>query len=58
MNIKVSSAALSRDGMISQKSWTTGEAVVLEAGILKKPVAYDEIIDLQFVRSTLAALKN
>jgi NitT/TauT family transport system substrate-binding protein len=44
----------SKDGMISEKSWATGEAVVMEAGILKKPVPYSDIIDMQFVRSTLA----
>ncbi|MDB5569788.1 MAG: hypothetical protein JWN93_971 [Hyphomicrobiales bacterium] len=48
----------SKDGMISADSWKTGESVVLEAGILKKPVPYDDIIDMQFVRSTLASLKN
>ncbi|HEV2571411.1 MAG TPA: ABC transporter substrate-binding protein [Beijerinckiaceae bacterium] len=46
----------SKDGMISPESWKTGEAVVLEAGILKKPVAYDEIIDMQFVKSTQASI--
>ncbi len=48
----------SKDGMISAQSWKTGESVVLEAGILKKPVPYDDIIDMQFVRSTLASLKD
>ncbi len=47
----------SKDGMISAKSWTTGEAVVLGAGILKKPVPYDDIIDMQFVKTTQASLK-
>ncbi|HEY8579782.1 MAG TPA: ABC transporter substrate-binding protein [Beijerinckiaceae bacterium] len=48
----------SKDGMISEQSWKTGEAVVLQAGILKKPVPYADIIDMQFVRQTQAALKN
>ncbi len=47
----------SKDGMISAASWTTGEKVVLDAGILKKPVAYDEIIDMQFVKTLHSALK-
>ena len=45
----------SKDGMISEKSWTTGESVVLEAGILKKPVSYAEIIDMQFVKALTAS---
>jgi NitT/TauT family transport system substrate-binding protein len=45
----------SRDGMITQEAWTTGEAVVLAAGILKKPVPYDDIIDMRFVRAVNAA---
>jgi NitT/TauT family transport system substrate-binding protein len=42
----------SKDGMISHQAWDTGKAVVMEAGILKKDVAYDEIIDMSFVEST------
>lgn len=45
----------SRDGSISAAAWNTGEAVVLAAGILKKPVPYADIIDMQFVRSANAA---
>jgi NitT/TauT family transport system substrate-binding protein len=45
----------SKDGMVSTESWKTGESVVLAAGILKKPVAYDEIIDMKFVKSSQAA---
>jgi NitT/TauT family transport system substrate-binding protein len=44
-----------RDGSITQEAWNTGEAVVLAAGILKKPVAYDEIIDMRFWRAANAA---
>lgn len=47
----------SKDGMISPESWTTGGAVVRTANILKKDVAYDEIIDMQFVKTALSALK-
>lgn len=39
----------SKDGLISTQSWDTGSSVVLSAGILKQPVAYDQIIDMQFV---------
>ncbi len=45
----------SKDGMVSPEAWKTGESVVLAAGILKKPVAYDEIIDMKFVKSSQAA---
>ncbi len=39
----------SKDGSISKKSWDTAEQVVLAAGILKQPVAYDAIIDTRYV---------
>jgi len=41
----------SKDGMISPQAWETGKAVVMEAGILKTDVKYDEIIDMSFVES-------
>jgi len=44
----------SRDGMISPESWKTGSMVVREAGILKQDVAYEDIIDMQFMKSVLA----
>jgi NitT/TauT family transport system substrate-binding protein len=44
----------SKDGMVSVDSWKTGSMVVRNAGILKKDVAYDEIIDMQFVKAALA----
>lgn len=47
----------SRDGMISEESWATGKAVVMEAGILKQDVPYSAIIDMRFVKSTNAALQ-
>jgi NitT/TauT family transport system substrate-binding protein len=37
--------------MISPQAWDTGKAVVMEAGILKTDVKYDEIIDMSFVES-------
>jgi NitT/TauT family transport system substrate-binding protein len=44
-----------RDGSITADAWNTGEAVVLAAGVLKKPVPYDDIIDMRFVRAANAA---
>jgi NitT/TauT family transport system substrate-binding protein len=40
----------SADGFIPPQAWTTGEAVVRQAGILKQPVGYDDVIDMQFVK--------
>lgn len=39
----------STDGFITKESWTTGEAIARQAGILKRPVSYDEVIDMRFV---------
>jgi NitT/TauT family transport system substrate-binding protein len=39
----------STDGFITKESWVTGETIVREAGILKQPVSYDEVIDMRFV---------
>jgi NitT/TauT family transport system substrate-binding protein len=47
----------STDGFISKESWATGEAIVLEAGLLKQPVPYDEVIDMQFVNEVRKELK-
>jgi NitT/TauT family transport system substrate-binding protein len=44
----------SKDGRISRTSWDTAKAVVMGAGILKKDVKYDEIIDMSFVDSIKA----
>jgi NitT/TauT family transport system substrate-binding protein len=41
----------SPDGIVSPEAWKTAEAVVLAAGVLKQPVAYDEIVDMKFVKS-------
>jgi NitT/TauT family transport system substrate-binding protein len=41
----------SKDGMISRAAWDTGKSVVMEAGILKTDVKYDEIIDMRFVEN-------
>jgi NitT/TauT family transport system substrate-binding protein len=41
----------SKDGTVSRKSWDTAQSVVLSAGILKRPVPYDDIIDMEFVKS-------
>jgi NitT/TauT family transport system substrate-binding protein len=39
----------SPDGFIPEEAWTSDETVVLDAGILKRPVSYDEVIDMRFV---------
>lgn len=39
----------SPDGYIPRAAWTSEENVVLDAGILKRPVSYDEVIDMRFV---------
>jgi NitT/TauT family transport system substrate-binding protein len=39
----------SPDGFITKESWTTGEAIVRDAGILKQHVGYDEVINMRFV---------
>ena len=45
----------SKDGSVTRDSWTTAQSVVLAAGILAKPVPYDDIIDMQFVDSLHAS---
>jgi NitT/TauT family transport system substrate-binding protein len=40
-----------KDGSVSKQAWETGKAVVMEAGILKTDVKYEEIIDMSFVES-------
>ncbi|HEY2184318.1 MAG TPA: ABC transporter substrate-binding protein [Xanthobacteraceae bacterium] len=46
----------SKDGMISKEAWATARSVVRGAGILKKDVEYEEIIDMSFVESVRANL--
>jgi NitT/TauT family transport system substrate-binding protein len=43
--------AWSIDGTVSSQSWDTASKVVLGAGILKRPVPYDDVVDMQFVRA-------
>ena len=45
----------SKDGMVTPAAWDTAKSVVMGAGILKTDVKYDEIIDMSFVKSVLAA---
>ena len=45
----------SKDGMVSRASWDTAKSVVMDAGILTKDIGYDEIIDMQFVRTSVSA---
>ena len=46
----------SKDGMITPQAWDTGKAVVMEAGILKTDIKYEEIFDMSFVESVRASL--
>jgi NitT/TauT family transport system substrate-binding protein len=48
----------SADGFITPESWTTGETIVLDAGILKQHVSYDEVINMRFVNEVLKELKS
>jgi NitT/TauT family transport system substrate-binding protein len=43
--------AWSSDGTVSHQSWETATKIVLEAGILKQFVPYDDIFDMQFVKA-------
>ncbi|HWG05331.1 MAG TPA: ABC transporter substrate-binding protein [Beijerinckiaceae bacterium] len=45
----------SKDGSVTRDSWTTAQSVVLAAGVLAKPVPYDDIIDMEFVDSSHAS---
>ena len=47
----------SPDGFITQESWKTGELIVLESGVLKQHVSYDEVINMRFVNEVLKELK-
>jgi NitT/TauT family transport system substrate-binding protein len=44
----------SKDGMVTQESWDTAEAVVRAAGILTEDVPYDAVIDMSFVKRDMA----
>ena len=44
----------SKDGSISPEAWATGEKVVIEAGVLKQPVPYADIIDMRFFEASKA----
>ena len=48
----------SPDGFITPESWTTGETIVFDAGILKQHVSYDAVIDMRFVNDVLKELKS
>lgn len=47
--------AWSLDGFVSPQSWDTASKIVLDAGILKQPVPYKDVIDMQFVDQLKAA---
>jgi NitT/TauT family transport system substrate-binding protein len=44
----------SKDGQVTRASWETAKSVVMAAGILKKDVTYEDIIDMSFVDSNKA----
>jgi NitT/TauT family transport system substrate-binding protein len=46
----------SPDGIISRTAWDTGKAVVMDAGILRTDVKYDDIIDMSFVESLRSSI--
>jgi NitT/TauT family transport system substrate-binding protein len=46
----------SPDGSITPDSWTTGKAVVMDAGILKQDVPYSDIIDMSIFDSVKPSL--
>jgi len=48
----------SPDGVILPEAWDTGSTVVRSVDILEKDVAFDEIIDMQFVERVVATLDN
>lgn len=46
----------SEDGFIPREAWVTGHDVVRLAGLLKKDIAYDEVINMRFVNEVKAEL--
>jgi NitT/TauT family transport system substrate-binding protein len=48
----------SKDGIVAPEAWTTAQAVVRNANILKADVPYDDIFDMSLVRKVLAQASN
>ncbi|SRR5579885_2081947 len=48
----------STDGQITPQMWKTALAVVRTAGMLDKDIAYDDVIDMHFVKEVLADMKK
>jgi NitT/TauT family transport system substrate-binding protein len=46
----------SRDGMVMRAAWDTAKAVVMDVGILKADIGYDEIIDMSFVQDLRSSI--
>jgi NitT/TauT family transport system substrate-binding protein len=44
----------SPDGIVTPEAWTTAQAVVRSANVLKADVPYDDIFDMSFVKKVLA----
>lgn len=57
LNRSFADSIWSKDGMVEPEAWTTAQEVVRNAGLLKQDVAYDDIIDMQFVKAMKQATK-
>ena len=47
----------STDGQITPEMWKTALAVVRSTGMLEKDIAYDDVIDMRFVKDVLQEMK-
>jgi len=47
----------SSDGQITPEMWKTALAVVRSTGMLEKDIAYDDVIDMRFVKEVLQTTK-
>ena len=43
----------STDGIVSEKGYALDMEVVANTGAFKKPVSYNDVVDMQFVRNAL-----
>jgi NitT/TauT family transport system substrate-binding protein len=44
----------SKDGLVSPAAWNTSKMVVMDAGMLKQDVPYEGVVDMQFVKKSVA----
>ena len=54
MNRAFADKLWSKDGLVAPAAWDTAKKVVRSAGLLKQDVAYDDVIDMQFVKALAA----